>query len=202
MRGLRCGGSGIGPMKRTPESSSHRNAAGTSSHRIRRSASLSREASSPAKPGMSAQWSVGLSSMPRRLWCGVPVTVIEPIDQAVEPPRRSFFSRSSVRAPAARASIAAARPAPPPPTTITSKASLKLPSGTHGLPNAGSLYGVGGNCHVPVEGGRTSASTCTSSTQGRLFLIACCSAPARSSLFVTVTPSAPQARAQAAKSGL
>ena len=123
MRGWRCGGSGIGPMKRMPESSSHWNVAGISSHRMRRSASLSRGCRSPAKPGMSAQWSAGLSAMPRRRWCGVPVEVTEPIDQAVEPPSSSFFSSSSTLAPAARASIAAARPAPPPPTTTTSKAS-------------------------------------------------------------------------------
>ena len=55
---------------------------------------------------------------------------------------------------------------------------------------------------APVEGGRTLASTCTSMTQGRLLRMAVSSAPRRSSLFVTVTPSAPAARAQAAKSGL
>src|SRR5262245_59123951 len=73
---------------------------------------------------------------------------------------------------------------------------------TYGLPNTGSLNGIGGNCQVPVDGGRTLASTCTSITHGRLARNACSTAPARSSLRVTVTPSAPQARDQAAKSGL
>ena len=30
--------------------------------------------------------------MPLRSWCGVPVAVTEPIDQAVEPPSAGFFS--------------------------------------------------------------------------------------------------------------
>ncbi len=59
-----------------------------------------------------------------------------------------------------------------------------------------------GSCHVPVEGGRTSPSTCTSMTQGRRFFRASSTAPASSCGRVTVRPSAPQARAQAAKSGL
>src|SRR5262245_35648591 len=76
------------------------------------------------------------------------------------------------------------------------------PHATHGLPYAGSLNGIGGSCQVPVDGGRTLASTCTSITHGRLLRSACSTAPARSSLRVTVVPSAPLARAQAAKSGL
>ena len=55
---------------------------------------------------------------------------------------------------------------------------------------------------VPVAGGRTSASTCTSITNGLLALIACSSAPLKSSDLVTVMASTPAARAQAAKSGL
>ena len=60
--------------------------------------------------------------MPWRRWCGVPVAVIEPIDQAVEPPSFGFFSSSSTLAPWLRAAIAAASPVPPPPTTTTSAA--------------------------------------------------------------------------------
>ena len=73
---------------------------------------------------------------------------------------------------------------------------------TNGLPYTGSLYGIGGSCQVPVEGGRTFASTCTSITQGRRFRSACSTAPFSSSGRVTVMPSAPHARAHAAKSGL
>src|SRR3984957_5408685 len=69
-------------------------------------------------------------------------------------------------------------------------------------PNTGSLWGVGGNSQAPVDGGRTSASTCTSSRNGLLALMACSSAPRKSSDFVTVSASTPAALAQAAKSGL
>src|SRR5690606_19533253 len=64
----------------------------------------------------------------------------------------------------------------------------------HRLPNTGSLYGVGGSCQVPVDGGRTSASTCTSMTQGRRLRTACVTASCSAALRVTVTPSAPAAR--------
>ena len=50
----------------------------------------------------------------------------------------------------------------------------------------GSLYGVGGNCQVPVEGGLTSASTWTSMTQGRLFASARSIAGRKSAECVTV----------------
>ena len=50
--------------------------------------------------------------MPLRAWCGVPVAVTEPTDQAVEPPSRGFFSSSRTLRPAARASIAAAKALP------------------------------------------------------------------------------------------
>ena len=58
--------------------------------------------------------------MPLAFWCGVPLAVIEPTDQAVEPPSLSFFYSNATLAPALHASIAAASPAPPPPTTTTS----------------------------------------------------------------------------------
>src|SRR5262245_43741551 len=74
--------------------------------------------------------------------------------------------------------------------------------GTQRLPNAGSLCGVGGSCQVPVAGGRTSASTCTSIRNGVFALIACSSAPLKSSDLVIVRASTPQALAQPAKSGL
>src|SRR5262245_33100719 len=74
--------------------------------------------------------------------------------------------------------------------------------GTHGLPNTGSLCGVGGSCQVPVAGGRTSASTCTSIRNGLLAAIACSSAPLKSSDLVIVSASTPEALAQPAKSGL
>ncbi len=48
------------------------------------------------------------------------LALIEPIDQAVEPPSVGFFSIRATDRPAARASMAAASPEPPPPTTITS----------------------------------------------------------------------------------
>ena len=41
-----------------------------------------------------------------------------------------------------------------------------IQSGKNGPPNAGSPKGVGGNCQVPVAGGRTSGSTCTLSSAG------------------------------------
>ena len=126
MRGWRCGGSGMGPMKRTPESSSHWKVVGISSHSTRRSAWLSRSARSPAKPGMSAQWSAAESTMPRRRWCGVPLELTEPMDHEVEPPGCGFFSSSTTLRPLSRASMAAARPAPPPPTTTTSNVSSCL----------------------------------------------------------------------------
>src|SRR5476649_2111936 len=75
-------------------------------------------------------------------------------------------------------------------------------SGMKRWPKAGSFHGVGGNCQAPVAGERTSASTCTSITKGLLALIACSSAPLKSSDLVTVMASTPAARAQAAKSGL
>ena len=136
IRGWRCGGSGIGPMKRTPASSSHWNVAGISSHRMRRSAGLSRASSSGAKAGMSAQWSAGESTMDWRRWCGVPVDVIEPIDQAVDPPRRAFFSSSTTLRPSVRASMAAARPQPPPPTTTTSNVSSPHGADSPEMPEA------------------------------------------------------------------
>ena len=69
---------------------------------------------------MSRQCSAGLSWMPLASWCGVQLALIEPIDQAVEPPSAGFFSIRATERPVARASMAAARPEPPPPTTTTS----------------------------------------------------------------------------------
>src|SRR5262245_44166836 len=74
--------------------------------------------------------------------------------------------------------------------------------GSQRLPKTGSLCGVGGSSQDPVEGGRISASTCASMTKGLLAFTACSSAPLKSSDFLTVIASTPQARAQAAKSGL
>src|ERR1700684_1639012 len=75
-------------------------------------------------------------------------------------------------------------------------------SGMKRWPNTGSLCGVGGNSQAPVEGGRTSASTCTSSRNGLLAFTAWSSAPRKSCDLVTVSASTPAAFAQAAKSGL
>src|SRR6185437_7588737 len=75
-------------------------------------------------------------------------------------------------------------------------------SGMKRAPNTGSLCGVGGSSQAPVEGGRTSASTWTSSTNGLFALTACSRAALRSCDFVTVMASTPQDFASAAKSGL
>src|SRR5258708_13798588 len=69
-------------------------------------------------------------------------------------------------------------------------------------PKTGSLCGIGGNAQVPIAGGRTLASTWTSSRQGLLSLIACSSAPSKSSDLVTGKPSQPQARAPPANTAL
>ena len=76
MRGLRCGGSGIGPWKRTPSDSSQRKVSGMASQRMRLSASLSRGANSPANRAKSAQCSTGESWMPSRIWCGVALALM------------------------------------------------------------------------------------------------------------------------------
>src|SRR5262245_20324123 len=74
--------------------------------------------------------------------------------------------------------------------------------GSQRWPKAGSLYGVGGRCHVPVAGGLTVASTCTSMRKGRLAATACSRAPLKSSDLVMVMASTPLALAQPAKLGL
>src|SRR5262245_33118880 len=74
--------------------------------------------------------------------------------------------------------------------------------GTQRWPNTGSLCGVGGSCHVPVAGGRTSASTWTSMRNGLFALTACSRAPLKSSDLVMVSASTPLALAHPAKSGL
>src|SRR6266481_901723 len=74
--------------------------------------------------------------------------------------------------------------------------------GMKGAPNTGSLCGIGGSAQVPMVGGLIFASTCTSMSTGLPVRMACSSAPAKSSERVTVMPSTPQARANAAKSGL
>src|SRR5208282_1769504 len=90
---------------------------------------------------------------------------------------------------------------PAPGSAHHGRASAHWP-GTCFSPNTGSLCGMGGSAQVPVAGGRTLASTCTSIRQGASSLIACSSAPLKSCDLVTLTPSTPHARAQAAKSGL
>lgn len=96
------------------------------------------------------------------------------------------------------------RPSCGPPPTAQSYSSFQFPRynkpvtgnlcGMYLAPNTGSLYGIGGNSHAPVPGGRMLASTCTSIRQGLLSATACASAPLKSSDLVTVNQPIVQSR--------